>query len=130
MSTRRVFGTLIALAIGAVLLTQCADAPEEVRADPRAEELATEAVGETREEEAEAAAISAVEGTTYTDQGQPYGCTEDCSGHDAGYAWAQNNGLTDPDECGGNSQSFIEGCRSFGEAYEEAYQDASGQEPQ
>lgn len=38
-------------------------------------------------------------------------------GHDAGYEWAQEQGITDPDDCGGNSQSFIEGCE---EAAEEA----------
>jgi len=38
-------------------------------------------------------------------------------GHDAGYEWAQEQGITDPDDCDGNSQSFIEGCE---EAAEEA----------
>lgn len=32
------------------------------------------------------------------------------SGHDAGYQWAQDHSITNPDECGGNSQSFREGC--------------------
>lgn len=44
-----------------------------------------------------------------------YGCTVDCSGHDAGYNWAAENGITDPDNCGGNSWSFIEGCRAYAE---------------
>ena len=43
------------------------------------------------------------------------GCTEDCSGHEAGYAWAERKGITDPDDCGGNSWSFIEGCRAYAE---------------
>jgi len=43
------------------------------------------------------------------------GCTVDCSGHDAGYNWAQENGIDDPDNCGGNSWSFEEGCRSYAE---------------
>ncbi len=42
-------------------------------------------------------------------------CTEDCSGHEAGYDWASEKGITDPDDCGGNSNSFIEGCRSYAE---------------
>jgi hypothetical protein len=25
------------------------------------------------------------------------GCTEDCGGHEAGYAWAEEKGITDPD---------------------------------
>lgn len=44
-----------------------------------------------------------------------YGCTVDCSGHEAGYAWAEEKGITDPDHCGGKSWSFIEGCRAYAE---------------
>jgi hypothetical protein len=44
-----------------------------------------------------------------------YGCTVDCSGHEAGYQWAEDNGITDPDQCGGNSWSFEEGCRAYAE---------------
>ena len=43
------------------------------------------------------------------------GCTVDCSGHEAGHAWAEENGIDDPDDCGGNSWSFEEGCRSYAE---------------
>lgn len=42
-----------------------------------------------------------------------YPCTEDCSGHEAGYDWAEENGIEDSDDCGGNSNSFIEGCESY-----------------
>lgn len=44
-----------------------------------------------------------------------YSCRKDCSGHKAGYAWAERKGITDPDDCGGKSQSFIEGCRAYAE---------------
>lgn len=44
-----------------------------------------------------------------------YPCTQDCSGHDAGYEWAERRGITDPDDCGGRSQSFIEGCQAYAE---------------
>lgn len=40
-------------------------------------------------------------------------CTQDCSGHEAGYQWAENHDITDPDDCGGDSESFIEGCQSY-----------------
>lgn len=40
-------------------------------------------------------------------------CTSDCSGHQAGFDWAQEKDLTDESECGGDSQSFIEGCEQF-----------------
>lgn len=44
-----------------------------------------------------------------------YDCTSDCSGHEAGYNWAERKGITDPGNCGGNSRSFIEGCQSYAE---------------
>ena len=44
-----------------------------------------------------------------------YPCTDDCSGHKAGYAWAEDNDITNPDDCGGNSNSFIEGCMAWAE---------------
>ena len=44
-----------------------------------------------------------------------YTCTDDCSGHQAGYDWAEENNITDPDDCSGNSQSFIEGCQAYAE---------------
>lgn len=43
------------------------------------------------------------------------GCTQDCGGHEAGYAWASKKGISNPDQCGGRSWSFIEGCRAFAE---------------
>ena len=42
-----------------------------------------------------------------------YPCTEDCSGHEAGYDWAEENDIQDENDCGGNSNSFIEGCYSY-----------------
>lgn len=42
-----------------------------------------------------------------------YECTDDCSGHEAGYNWAEENGIEDEGDCGGNSNSFIEGCRAY-----------------
>jgi len=40
-----------------------------------------------------------------------WNCTDDCSGHRAGYDWAMNNSIGDPYDCEGNSESFIEGAR-------------------
>jgi hypothetical protein len=42
-----------------------------------------------------------------------YACTQNCSGHEAGFQWARNNDITDKDDCTGNSQSFIEGCEAY-----------------
>lgn len=51
-----------------------------------------------------------------------YRCTDDCSGHDAGYEWAEENDVVDPDDCGGNSNSFIEGCEAYAEEIQEEYE--------
>jgi hypothetical protein len=40
-------------------------------------------------------------------------CTVDCSGHQAGYDWAEQHDIDDLDNCGGNSESFIEGCKAY-----------------
>lgn len=42
-----------------------------------------------------------------------YECTEDCSGHEAGYNWAEENDISDEYDCDGNSNSFNEGCVSY-----------------
>ena len=43
-----------------------------------------------------------------------YPCkTADCSGHRAGYAWAEKKNITNPADCEGKSQSFIEGCWAY-----------------
>lgn len=47
-----------------------------------------------------------------------YECTQDCSGHEAGYEWAEEKGITDPDDCSGNSNSFVEGCIAYAEENE------------
>lgn len=43
-----------------------------------------------------------------------YGCTDDCSGHEAGWQWRADNGYSTY----GNSQSFAEGGYAFDEALE------------
>jgi hypothetical protein len=45
-----------------------------------------------------------------------YVCTVDCSGHEAGYDWAQEHDITDRDDCPidpNNSHSFTEGCWAY-----------------
>ena len=37
-------------------------------------------------------------------------CSRDCSGHMAGYDWAEERGISKEEGCRGNSQSFIDGC--------------------
>jgi hypothetical protein len=45
-------------------------------------------------------------------------CTIDCSGHEAGYRWAEENDIDDEDVCDtaaehSNSPSFGEGCKAY-----------------
>ncbi len=47
-----------------------------------------------------------------------YECTDDCSGHEAGYEWAEENSIDDANNCDGNSNSFNEGCESYVEENE------------
>jgi len=56
-----------------------------------------------------------------------YPCTVDCSGHEAGYQWASDRGIVDEDDCTGNSDSFIEGCKAY---VEEEGGNVSGADPE
>lgn len=42
-----------------------------------------------------------------------FGCLRNCHGHEAGYAWAEQQGISDPAECGGDSWPFEEGCAGY-----------------
>jgi hypothetical protein len=66
------------------------------------------------------ACIAACDPAPREDLGQSYvsmhgteDCSKDCSGHEAGYRWARRKGIKEPDECGGRSRSFIEGCQAY-----------------
>lgn len=54
-------------------------------------------------------------GGTYSENYGTSECTIDCSGHDAGYEWAQDNDITDTEYSEGNSESFNEGVRAYAE---------------
>jgi len=60
---------------------------------------------------------------SYAEDFKGYPCTVDCSGHEAGYEWAEDKGITDPDDCGGNSNSFIEGCQAYAEEQQDSLQE-------
>jgi len=54
--------------------------------------------------------------STRTFAGDP--CTSDCSGHEAGYNWAEEHDIDDEDACDtagdtSNSPSFAAGCRAY-----------------
>lgn len=52
------------------------------------------------------------------------GCTVDCSGHEAGAEWAERQGISNPDDCGGKSWSFEEGCRQYAESQSSLHSDS------
>ena len=57
-------------------------------------------------------AVSELSGQTFQDVGDTSRCTKDCSGHDAGWQWAQDNEVTDSSDCSG-SGSFEDGCEAY-----------------
>jgi len=50
----------------------------------------------------------------YVENNGTYDCTSDCSGHEAGYDWAEEYEICDPDYDNGNSDSFNEGVIAWG----------------
>jgi hypothetical protein len=76
------------------------------------------------EEKADEAAADATAGTYKTDIGSA-ACTEDCEGHDAGYAWAREHDVDDEALCpDAHGESFEEGCKAFVQAYADAHDEA------
>lgn len=121
--------TLIAAAILASLVTACGGSgggryadyddsrnyhEDDTYARTEAAEEARQAVYSERGADSEGAGAdtSSVDAYDVEDSGN-YICTQDCSGHEAGFEWAQENDITDESDCGGNSMSFIEGCEAF-----------------
>jgi hypothetical protein len=58
-----------------------------------------------------------------------YPCTQDCSGHEAGYNWAEQHDIEDPVDCGGNSNSFVEGCEAYATEHQEGVQEDETDSP-
>jgi hypothetical protein len=74
-----------------------------------------------------AQAIDTESSETYPREFAGYECTVDCSGHEAGYKWAEEHDISDGDDCDqagehSNSPSFAEGCHAYvdGESSPEA----------
>jgi hypothetical protein len=42
-----------------------------------------------------------------------YACGDDCTSHWKGYSWASAHQISDPNDCRGTSETFIEGCKAF-----------------
>jgi len=117
LGVNRVRTSLVVLV--AIIVTACGSSIPFAGADAETfdEDAAYEAASETLEDQ------------SFEDVGDTALCTEDCGGHDAGFEWAKEQGVTDASECGGNSRSFEEGCEAYAEALEEqAYEYESEEE--
>ncbi len=42
-----------------------------------------------------------------------FGNMQSSPGQQAGYDWARQNGIVEHDQCRGNSESFVDGCREY-----------------
>lgn len=60
-------------------------------------------------------------GSSYVAEGSPYGCRDDCSGHEAGWRWRAEHGYEGHNA---DSPSFEEGGRAFDEAVDEKVEEA------
>lgn len=116
---------LLLIIVLALLAAGCSSAEQDSGAsEPGVERESTSGRDEFSEERADTPPVENSDsedteadndssGTGLTFHG--YTCRVDCSGHEAGYEWAEEKGITDPEDCGGNSESFIEGCRAYAE---------------
>ncbi len=43
----------------------------------------------------------------------PDNCDKGCDGYEAGYRWAEENGISDEYACESKTPSFVEGCQRF-----------------
>ena len=76
--------------------------------------------GEFNEDRAEDAAHDFLSGETYESINGSVSCVGECSGHQAGWKWAQDGNSCDTTE----SNSFDEGCAAYDSAVEERVEDA------
>lgn len=112
---------LVAVAVVLGLIGLVAFPGEKAPADDYAVEYDPSAAAVVAAADAAAAAATAADPYAgwsvvsggYEDRHGDAACTEDCSGHEAGYAWAEEQDISDAGDCGGTSQSFVEGCEAY-----------------
>ena len=61
---------------------------------------------------------------TYRSIGRPYGCTEDCSGHEAGFKYRARHGTWGALAGGYEDRSFRQGQKAFDDEVERRVEDA------
>lgn len=99
-------GLIVALIIGGALLYQC-------QQKHAAAALDNEIADRTAE----------IQSGNYTDAYGDLGCTSDCSGHEAGFAWAREHDIASEEDCsshGDSDGSFAAGCKAYVHADREA----------
>ncbi len=106
-------GRAVLGAVSLLLIVGCGS-DDRVDEDQLVDELA----------DARAEARADLAASSYELESFAYGCTSDCSGHEAGWQYAADNGSEDTGDCFGNSLSFEEGCRAFVEEVEARAQQA------
>lgn len=74
-------------------------------------------------------AVADLSGQSFQDVGDTSRCTADCSGHDAGWQWAQDHDVTDSSECSG-SGSFEDGCLAYVEELDSQVEEAREEDQQ
>ena len=95
-----------------LVLSSCSDKKEEITENysPATTETAQETyqvpVEDLTEDQLEETQQEEVDAVTNN-------CIGDCSGHKAGYDWAEENSISSESDCDGNSDSFNEGCTNF-----------------
>ena len=106
---------IAALLVGGWTLTACGETYSEE--DVAYEEYDSSYSGEEEPEpfDEDAAREAAEEDLAAEGYDYSYGCTDDCSGHEAGWQWRAENGYSTY----GNSQSFEEGGYAFDDALED-----------
>ena len=96
------------LSLLVVLIGLCACSPAPPKnANSQASAAATEA------QAAEPAPVKMAAMPSHPILFHGYACTEGCLSHQQGYSWASAHGITNPNDCRGTSETFIEGCRAF-----------------
>lgn len=124
-------GAWAAVIAGCIVLCSCTraadpSAPSEHSSLLSNDVASNDGIGNDREDEEEREAFdedrakdtaeAEVSGESYTSIGAPYGCTEDCGGHEAGFRFRSDNGYAGYNA---DSPSFNEGGRAFDEAVDE-----------
>ena len=95
-----------------LFLSSCSEKKEEITQNyspetiETAQEIYQAPVEDLTEDQLEEAQQQEVDAATNN-------CVGDCSGHQAGYEWAQENSISSERDCDGNSDSFNEGCTNF-----------------